>query len=155
MTTNLRRKPSEHVLEGHEFAGWEPLKPLSDEDRALIDVITEQYHGLSWPTQKIQDERLASLEGELVPVCSCGWRGYEEPWEPPGSRSTRGGCQFNSHELNVQMTAATQRQAAKTAATALRHAAEAWPGDQEGSQWLKERAEHIETVGLYDGKTWP
>lgn len=37
-------------------------------------------------------------------------------------------------------------------ATALQHAAEAWPGVDEIAQWLRERAEHIESTSLYEGE---
>lgn len=57
-----------------------------------------------------------TLEGDLVPTCACGWRGYPEPWRAPRARSWRGGQQHISHETSVTMEQATQRFAARTAA---------------------------------------
>lgn len=53
------------------------------------------------------------------------------------------------------MKLATQKFAASFAAAALKHAAEAWTDGDEGTLWLKQRAEHIESVGLYNGKRRP
>jgi hypothetical protein len=155
MSATPRSEPAEHAREVHEFVGWEPSKSLSDEDREAVEIIQEHRRGLDWSVQQALDERMANIEGELVPVCACGWKGYEEAWEPPGSRSPNGGQQFNSHRLNAEMTAATQRLAASTAAAALRHAAEAWSGDEKITRWLEARAAHIESVGRYDTETWP
>jgi hypothetical protein len=55
------------------------------------------------------------------------------------------------------MDLSAQRFAAGRAAAALVHAADAWTGDQDEdvAQWLRDRAEHILNVGLYDGEVWP
>lgn len=101
------------------------------------------------------DKILKELEGLLVPACTCGWCGVAEPWTTPGQRSWDGGYPFSSHTNGELMRLATQKFAASYAAAELRHAAEAWTDGDEGSRWLEERAEHIEPVGVYDGKRWP
>lgn len=150
LTWNNDHMDSTPLDELHQFVSWEPAIPLSDDDREVVETIRDSRRGLSPSIQQTLDERLAKIEGELVPACKCGWRGYPQLWDPPGSRSPNGGQQFNSHRLNVQMTAATQRLAASTAAAALRHAAEDWPGADDVSSWLQARADHIESVGVYD-----
>lgn len=157
MSTSSRRTSSAQAAEDHEFAGWEPARPLSDDDRIKLErtnSVRDDVFNLvvAQGFTKILEE----LEGDLVPTCACGWRGYPEPWIVPGSRSRRGGQQRISHESSVKIEqATTQWFAATTAAAALRHDAEAWQGDEDVFLWLESRADHIESVGLYDGKKWP
>ncbi len=68
-------------------------------------------------------------------------------------------CWSESNSASLHQTQgasqAIQQLAASKAAAALRHAAEAWAGGEDVVRWLEARAEHIESVGLYDGETWP
>lgn len=148
-------RPRSATFEGHEHAGWEPATPLTDEDKRKVERIELGRTEVDFKIQQRFDDLQKELEGDLVPVCSCGWRGLPEDWKPPHSRSRSGGQQQNSHELNVRMDLSAQRLAAGRAAAALVHAAEAWTGDEAFSQWLRARAEHILNVGLYDGEVWP
>ncbi|GAB3616544.1 hypothetical protein GCM10027416_11010 [Okibacterium endophyticum] len=143
-------------LEGHAFEGWVLAEELSDEARAKAGRAHEGLRGLTDLTVRHGlEEILAELEGDLIPTCTCGWRGYSEPWAAPSLRSRRGGQQFISHEFTVRSTAATERLAAEVAAAALRHAVDDWDGDESVAEWLEARAEHIEAVGRYDAETWP
>lgn len=148
-------RPSSGTAEGHEHAGWEPATPLSDEDKRKAERIELARTIFDFKINQQVNDLLKELEGDLVPVCTCGWRGLPEDWNPPHSRSPRGGQQQNSHELKVRMDLSMQRLAAHKAAAALVHAAEAWPGDEDFARWLRDRAEHILNVGLYDGEAWP
>lgn len=137
-------------LEGHGFQGWEPAAPLSEEDRGLVATLTRSRSGFSRETLQVVDERLSSVEGDLVPVCECGWTGEPEAWQSPSMRSARGGQQYIAHEYAIRTSMATERLAAEVAAAALRHAAGDWTGDEQVTRWLKTRAEHIERIGHYD-----
>lgn len=135
----------------HEFDHWEPARPMSDEDHARVrrlqDTLSQDH--------QLRDELLAELEGELVPVCVCGWRVHPEPWERPSFRSNRGGMQQIQHRHNEAIEWSTRLFAADMAVAALRHAAEGWPGDPGVADWLRERADRIHAVGQYDGENWP
>ena len=154
-STAGRSRPIPPTFEGHEHAGWEPATPLTDEDKRKVERIELGRTKVDFKLQQRFDDLQKEVEGDLVPVCACGWRGLPEDWKPPHSRSRSGGQQQNSHELNVRMDLSAQRFAAGRAAAALVHAAEAWTGDEAVAQWLRARAEHILNVGLYDGEAWP
>ena len=154
-STAGRSRPIPPTFEGHEHAGWEPATPLTDEDKRKVERIEFGRTKVDFKLKERFDDLQKELEGGLVPVCACGWRGLPEDWKPPHSRSRSGGQQQNSHELNVRMDLSAQRFAAGRAAAALVQAAEAWTGDEAVAQWLRARAEHILTVGLYDGEVWP
>jgi hypothetical protein len=151
----VRSRPRSATFEGHEHAGWEPATPLTDEDKRKVERIELGRTIVDFKLKKRFDDLQKELEGDLVPVCPCGWRGLPEDWKPPHSRSRSGGQQQISHELNVRMDLSAQLFAAGRAAAALLHAAEAWTGDEAVAQWLRARAEHILNVGLYDGEVWP
>lgn len=154
--SSSQRTSSARAVEGHEFAGWEPAEPLSDDDRLKLERISEARDNIHDPVVRQGFVKIIEeLEGDLVPTCACGWRGYPEPWTAPGSRSRRGGEQHIAHECATTIDQATQRLAASKAAAALRHAAEAWTDGEDAVRWLEARAEHIESVGLYDGERWP
>jgi hypothetical protein len=154
-STAGRSGPRPATFEGHEHAGWEPATPLTDEDIRKVERIEFGRTKVDFKLKKRFDDLQKELEGDLVPVCACGWRGLPEDWEPPHSRSRSGGQQQISHELNVRMDLSAQRFAAGRAAAALIHAAKAWTGEEDVTQWLRARAEHILNVGLYDGEVWP
>jgi len=155
MSTSSRRR-SGYIVEGHEFAGWIPAEQPSDEAKEKIELLSEALRTRFDPaTRKTVEETLGKLEGELVPMCACGWRGYAEPWVDPLARSRGGGQQHIQHKHFAQVDRIQQQFAADTAAAALRHAAESWTGNDEVRRWLEERAEHIKAVGMYDGERWP
>lgn len=154
MSTSSHQEPSTHIVDVHEFAGWETAEPLSDDDQQTADRISGP-HGFDLEIMRQLDEMLKDLEGDLVPTCSCGWRGLAESWTAPRLRRSDGGYSFSGHENQIRMERASQKFAARNAAATLRHAAEAWTGGDDGVRWLQERAKHIEQVGLYDGEVWP
>lgn len=154
MSTSSRRDPSTHIIEIHEFAGWESAEPLSDDARQKVERISGA-HDFDLAIMRQLDEKLKDLEGDLVPTCRCGWRGLAEPWTAPRLRRSDGGYSYSGHENQIRMERATQKFAASYAAAALRHAADARADGGEVAGWLQARAEHIESVGLYDGEVWP
>lgn len=154
MSTSSRQETSTHIADVHEFAGWESAEPLSDDARQKVERISGA-HDFDLEIIRPMDEMLKDLEGDLVPTCSCGWRGLAESWTSPKRRNSDGGYPFSTHKNQMQMVRVTQRSAANGAAAALRHAAGAWTGGDEVARWLEARAEHIESVGLYDGEQWP
>ena len=143
------------VVEGHGFEGWESAKSLSDEDRELVAILKASHGRLDPMTVEVVEERLRRVEGDQVPVCECGWRGYAESWSAPSSTERSGSRQHITHKHKAQVECAQRVHAADMAAAALRHAAEAWTGEPSVVDWLRTRAEHIDAVGAYDGQTWP
>lgn len=158
-STAGRSGPRSATFEGHEHAGWEPATPLTDEDKRKVERIELERIELGrtdvdFKLKQRLDALLKELEGDLVPVCTGGWRGLPGGWKPPHSRTRSGSHQQISHELNVRMDLSTQWFAAGRAAAALIHAAEAWTGEEDVAQWLRAPAEHILNVGLYNGEVW-
>lgn len=139
---SARRRGTSQV-EGHAYVGWELAKPLSDEDRERVEALRARTR---LDARDDIDERVRSITGPIVPVCECGWTGWEEPWQPPAARSRRGGQQHIAHRHMARMDALELEHAADVAA-ALRHAAQGWEGDDEVAHWLEARAEHVEQVG--------
>lgn len=136
--------------DGHEFAGWKPAKELSDEEKAAVAQLVEL--GGSIRDVSSFDNAISRLEGDLVPTCACGWRGYPEPWKRPARRGDRGGQQFMSHQHQARLAQIQRQYAASIAAAALSHAAESWDGDEQVADWLTARAEFIKQVGEYDSE---
>ncbi|WP_249521929.1 hypothetical protein [Microbacterium sp. ER1] len=141
-------------LPEHRFAGWALTRELSAEERELVAAIETRRSPLEVAASRELDERRAAVEGDLVPVCTCGWRGAPEPWQPTRFRSSRGGQQHIEHKHHARLNAINGAFAADIAAAALRHAADA-ATDPAVVAWLEGRAAHVEQVGHYDGQVWP
>jgi hypothetical protein len=136
--------------DGHEFTGWRPAKKLSDEETAAMARLVEL--GGSFRDVSSFDDAISRLEGDLVPTCACGWRGYPELWERPAYRSDRGGQQFLSHQHQARLAKIQRQYAASIAAAALSRAAAAWECDEQVADWLTARAEFIKQVGEDDSE---
>lgn len=148
------RRRDEFEIEGHEFTGWVPANELTEEDRELVRVLSEQ-RVYDRRTQDVVDQRLKTVEGDLIPTCECGWRGQPDDWFPVSSRSRLTGTQHINHKHSAQLERIQHKYAAKMAASALGHAADAWDGDPDVAMWLRARTDHILDVGYYDGEEWP
>lgn len=128
-TTSTRRS-SGYVVEGHELAGWESAEPLSDATKQKIDEVGEASK--SPFERRGLDQALAELEGNLLPIC------------------TRGGQQHTEHKHLAQLDWIDQQLVADMAAAALVHP----PRRGQAMRMARNgcaSAEHVETVGLYDG----
>lgn len=148
-------RPRSATFEGHEHARWEPATPLSDEDKRKVARIELGRTDVDFKLKQRLDDLLKELEGDLVPVCTCGWRGLpgagslptlsDPQWQPPANLA-------RTQRPHGPVHPAVCR---GRAAAALIHAAEAWTGEEDVAQWQRARAEHILNVGLYDGELWP
>lgn len=139
----------------HDFAGWEPAEPVSETDGRFDHALHDAWDQLTPDERDLLTGRARQVEGDLVPVCACGWRGRPEEWQPAPHREPNGGLQHSTHKNGARIDQAAQEFAAVTAAATLVHAAEDWEGDADVSEWLRPRAQHVRDVGLYDGQTWP
>ncbi|MGW8483556.1 hypothetical protein ACWGJP_10480 [Microbacterium sp. NPDC055903] len=143
-----------HDMAEHVFAGWEPVNVISDEDREVIQILTK-LGARDLASREIVEAKLKSIEGDLVPTCGCGWRGFADTWMPASSREHLTGQQFISHQHNARMDAIQGKFGARVAASAFDYAADAWPGDPEVAQWLRAQAEYLRDAGYYVGEQWP
>ncbi|WP_336649123.1 hypothetical protein [Microbacterium sp. MMO-10] len=138
----------------HSFGGWVPTRELTAKERDILVALESQRPHFDLAATEELNERRAAIEGDLVPVCACGWRGAPEPWQPKSSRSSRGGQQHIEHKHHARLNAINGAFAAEIAAAALRHAADA-ATDPSVAAWLEDRASRVEQVGQYDGEVWP
>ncbi|WP_433676899.1 hypothetical protein [Microbacterium gorillae] len=140
-------------IDEHAFAGWDPTNELSEDDREAITTLVT-LRARDHTMIAVIDARLKLIEGELVPMCECGWRGRVEGWMPPSSRRDSS-HQFISHKNNAHVIRIQQEHDARVAASALEHVAAEWTGEVSVAQWLRAQADRVRAAKVYDGQHWP